>query len=244
MLTIFAREKGIQKVVQKTKKNDFVYKFSTCCFIEYKFFLYPGKTWDKLRFAKINLYYPIQSKSILKIIAIQYLRELILFQRLGGIVEEQQLLFDTFVYYVDKMIRYPEKSTLVILLKSLLHFLALFGFAPQLHYCNITYKCLRISNPYKFVKEPISLSASMGGIVRRSYVKKSEVLANLTPVQLYILQKLVESFGDYLPNGFSPFYLSIEQILCKYIEYHFERKVMSSTTLNKFFFKFGYSENI
>nr|ASQ39849.1 DNA replication and repair protein RecO [Glaucocystis sp. BBH] len=202
--------------------------------------MYPGKTWDKLKSAKISFHTPIFPKSILKRIAIQYLKELILFQRIGGIIEEQQILFDTFIYYINEIIRYPEKCTLLILIKSLLHLLALFGIAPQLHSCNVTFKSLRMATPYTFIREPISFSASIGGVVRRLYIKKADVLADLTPIQLYILQQLIESFGDFLPTSLSPFYLSIEQILCKYIEYHFEKKVTSSIILNNFFFKFGY----
>ncbi|MDJ0725525.1 MAG: DNA repair protein RecO [Prochloraceae cyanobacterium] len=245
LLTILSPEYGfIQAVAPGARKYKSKLRGRSELFVVNKLLIVKGRSLDKIIQAEIIQTYSGLSRDLGKLVASQYLAELVLFFQIGD--RQSTELYELFKEHISRIERVPSTSTSPIstsiiahLTQGIFHLLALAGIAPSTHLCCQTQKILNVDlNDAQF---NVGFSFQAGGAIALNAIDNSQATVKidrrLSGLELALLQKLGER---YLPQSESMSdraslriaWFKLEKLLRDYAQYYFDRKIKSASSID------------
>ena len=219
-----------------------------------------GRSLDKITQAQTIKSYPGLAQNLGKLAASQYLAEIVLCQALSE--QPQEELYKLLNEHLNRLEALPNTSNegiLAYLTHGVFHLLALAGLTPQVQACCLTGRS--ITPDFIDPRWRVGFSISAGGTIclqaleamkkqtednkvrtvspsgYKTIVHHQEIpvlSSRLNATELAILQQLSQSeIGKDTAND--PSWLSVEQILRFYAQYHFGRPIRSAALIDSFF---------
>lgn len=257
LVTILTREFGLIRVLAPgARKHNSSLGGRSGVFVVNELLIAQGRSLDKITQAQTLKTYPGLAKDLGKLAASQYLGEIALYQ---GLSEQPQVdLYELLNEHLSRLETIPLTevfSVVAHLAHGIFHLLALAGLTPQVGVCCLTQRS--IAPNFTDPNWQVGFSMTAGGIVSLEAwksLKKSEpvlkgeaspdtvvypqeipVISNrLNATELSMLQQLTESeiISD-IGKNYS--WLSVEQILRQYAQYHFGRAIRSAALIDSYF---------
>ncbi|KFF41707.1 MAG: DNA replication and repair protein RecO [Candidatus Atelocyanobacterium thalassa isolate SIO64986] len=174
LIVILSPSKGlIRAVAPGSRKNKSPLSGRSELFMVNKFFMVKGHSLDKIIQAETLQFYPGLRKDLIKLIAAQYLSELIL--NLSIDIQPQEELYELF----NEHLRRLEKMSLVeslygYLAQAIFHFLVVTGIGPQVYQCCLTQE--KLTPNFRNPSWCVGFSYEMGGLINLNspaYIKKN-----------------------------------------------------------------------
>lgn len=241
LLTILTQEHGLLRAVAPgSRKHKSSLGGRSSLFVVNQLLLVKGRNLDKIIQAESLESYPGLSQDLRKLTAGQYLAELALYQALSD--QPQVELFQLLRQYLEWLEQLPASLTLPCLTHATFHLLEMAGVAPRVKNCCVTQQSVvpNFADP----EWQIGFSSVAGGVVSAAAEPTPDLSAQLTAVELGVLQQL--SKPDLLKNLIEPgetffipshhqSWLSIERVLRHYAQYHFDRPIRSAALIDSCF---------
>nr|ASQ40365.1 DNA repair protein RecO-like protein [Cyanoptyche gloeocystis] len=143
---------------------------------------------------------------------------------------EQYLVFDIFVYYLNKLDKTINSKVPLIIIRGLLHLICLGGFAPEMSFCDFSNEF--IGQKTSTLKEKIYFSFENGEITKKpNKYKKGSILTSL---KIRLLQILITNINYH--RNFVIFSLLLEPFLYTifdFVNYKFEKYIGVSVYFKK-----------
>lgn len=263
LITILTREYGLIKAVAPgARKHNSSLSGRSSLFVVNELLIAQGKSLDKITQAETIETYPRLSKDLGKLAASQYMAEIVICQALSE--QPQEELFCLLGEHLNRLEQLPNKSEYLVLANlshAIFHLLALAGIAPQVQACQLSQQLITpdFNNP----NWQVGFSIPAGGTVSLSAWEKSQAenkqvaIAAKNPVvaestnyyqvhprsqiqlttrfnatELALLQQLATAeISDKSDSS----WLSIEQILRQYVQYHIDRPIRSAALIDSYF---------
>lgn len=263
LLTILTEEYGLLRAVAPgSRKHKSSLGGRSSLFVVNQLLIAKGRNLDKIIQAESLASYPGLSQDLRKLTASQYLAELALFQALSD--QPQTELFCLVRQNLDHLEALPSALTLACLTHATFHLLAVAGLAPQVLACSVTQQPVvpNFGDPNWRIGFS-AVAGGVVNLSGKSLEQMPELLVKLTAAELNVLQRLPEptliqdllSAQEFLvtdtlstqstksidtlpslsthPNH--QVWLSIERILRRYAQYHFDRPIRSATLIDTCF---------
>ncbi|MBD2776622.1 DNA repair protein RecO [Iningainema tapete] len=256
LVTILTREFGLLRAVAPgARKHNSSLGGRSGMFVVNELLIAKGRTLDKITQAQTVKSYPGLAKDLGKLAASQYLAEIVLCQALSE--QPQEELYELLNEHLSRLELLPNAnaySVLAHLSHGVFHLLALAGLTPQVENCCLTGNSIKpdFTDP----DWQIGFSIPTGGMVclaapvqtspatvkekpasYQTVVHRQEIPVidrRLNAKELTILQQL--SQPEIMPDVQSDYsWLSVEQILRQYAQYHFGRPIRSATLIDSYF---------
>lgn len=262
IVTILTREFGlIRAVAPGARKHNSSLGGRSGMFVVNELLIAKGRSLDKITQAQTLKTYPGLAKNLGKLAAGQYLAEIALYQALSE--QPQEELYELLNEHLHRLEELPNTEAASIfahLAHGVFHLLALGGLTPEVQVCCLTQRplmpnfidpnwqvgfsittggtiCLDAWNALRKEGETRgqSLSPSSSTPGYQTVLHRQEIpviTTRLSAIELAILQQLsqpeITSINDL---G----WLSVEQILRQYAQYHLGRPIRSATLIDSYF---------
>lgn len=263
LVTILTQEFGlIRAIAPGSRKHNSSLGGRSGMFVVNELLIAKGRSLDKITQAQTIKSYPGLAKNLGKLAASQYLAEIVLCQALSE--QPQEELYKLLNEHLNRLEVLPakdNKSVLAHLTQGLFHLLAIAGLTPQVQTCCLTGRtltpdftdprwragfsinaggtvCLQALEDLKKEREKNKVrDSSPSSSIYRTIVHQQEIpvlSSRLNATELAILQQLsqLEIEEDTAKD---PSWLSVEQILRFYAQYHFGRPIRSAALIDSFF---------
>lgn len=215
-----------------------------------------GKSLDRIAQAETLYSFPGLAKDLGKLTAGQYLAEIVLYQGLSD--QPQSDLYHLLQEHLERLEASPADEVLAHLTQAIFHLLSLAGLTPQVHQCCLdrTPVLPDLSN----AAWQVGFSPIAGGMVQMQVSKPQDSnapkkipdprsrLLSLNALETSVFQRLAEStlpdLGDILEKAalvpeqaaaLGTPWPTIEQALRQYVEYHFDRSILSAGLIDSYF---------
>jgi len=233
LLTILTAEYGlIRAVAGGARKYQSRLRGRSELFVVNQLLLVKGRSsLYRLTQAETICTYPKLSQHLGKLAISQYLAEIALCFALSD--QPQNELFTLLQEHLHRIDQctvsadaFPE-PLFPLLNQGIFHLLSLAGVAPQVHYCCLSQRPLKIEENDPHWR--VGFSYQAGGIVLQREEPVNDLLGS---GELKVLQHLSQST---LPSGFSAeiaHLKTIERLLRNYTEYHFHRSIRSASLVD------------
>ena len=244
LITILSPEKGlISAVAPSSRKNKSPLSGRSELFMVNQFLIIKRHSLDKIIQAETLQSYADLRKELVKLVAAQYLSELILCLSID--IQPQEELYELFNEHMRRL----EKMSLVeslygYLAQAIFHFLVVTGIGPQVYQCCLTQE--KLTPNFRNPSWRVGFSYEMGGIINLSslvHIKKTLITSSvplinyeLQATDLVLLQNLSQSYlphaGKILPptilqKDFIVPWQKIERLLRNYTQYQLGRSFNS-----------------
>jgi DNA repair protein RecO (recombination protein O) len=259
IVTILTQEFGlIRAVATGARKQNSKLGSKMGMFVINELLISPGKNLSIIIEAETIENYPGLSKNLGKLVASQYLAEIVLCQ---GISEQPQTeLYELFNEHLQRLQDIPKteiKSVVAHLAQGVFQLLTLAGLTPQLESCCLTQRPLTPdwTNPHW----QVGFSIPAGGIIcldawktLRKEIQQRKlsnpsyetvfhqqelpiISRRLNGKELIILQYLAETEIMKIDAVDYSSWLSVERILRQYLQYHLEQPILSALLIDSYF---------
>ena len=265
IVTILTREFGlIRAVAPGSRKHNSSLGGRSGMFVVNDLLIAKGRSLDKITQAQTLKTYPGLAKNLGKLSASQYLAEIVLCQALSEQPQEELYeLFNEQLNSLEALPKTEASDIFAYLARGVFHLLALAGLTPQVKVCCLTQRTL-IPN-FTDPNWQVGFSISAGGTVcleaweglrrerRREDLKippSSPTLPYQTVIhrqelpvisrrlgakELAMLQQLSQPEIIQIDAAKDDGWLSVEQILRQYAQYHLGRPIRSATLIDSYF---------
>jgi DNA repair protein RecO (recombination protein O) len=247
LLTILTRERGLIRVVAPgARKPKSSLGGRSALFVVNHLFIACGRSLDKITQAETVTTYQGLSADLGKLVASQYLAEIVLEQALSEYPQDE--LFQLFNLHLDRLEQLSGANSTQILAhlcQGIFHLLALGGIAPQVHSCAITKQS--ISGTENSPNWRCGFSIESGAAVELFALERDPSFLcshRLNAIDLILFQHLSDhdlqgldtTIGQFFPTiediDLADSWRRLEQILRQYIHYHLDTRIKSATTLD------------
>lgn len=224
-----------------------------------------GRSLDKITQAQTIKTYPGLAKDLGKLAASQYLAEIVLCQALSEQPQEELYeLLNEHLHRLEELPKGESFGVLAYLAHAVFHLLALAGLTPQVQICCLTQRsltpdfadpnwrvgfsiasggivCLEAWEGLRKEARKESKEKSLPHPVTPAYqtvVHRQEIpviSARLNSVELGMLQQLSQPEIMQINTTSDASWLSVEQILRQYAQYHLGRPIRSATLIDSYF---------
>lgn len=237
--TLYTYEEGLKEIIIFTNQKYLCsnLKLYRIYFIVFK----KGTPWDRIQYFYPLYSYPRVEYNPLKLIVLEYLSELIIYQLYSP--ENCIFIYFTFHSTLFQLNICSNDMVFPIFLRSLYFLLQFLGWEPELYNCVYTGESFNNEKSYD-LNSTIGFSASYGGIIKSNILPKHEYIGFLNKEELIFLQTIINqsiwnwNFDYILPNKFNKMLIHIEFLFCQFIEYQIQKRIISSIKLNKIFREF------
>jgi DNA repair protein RecO (recombination protein O) len=246
LLTILTRDRGlIRAIAPGARKPKSSLGGRSALFVVNRLLLARGRSLDKITQAETITHHQGLSTDLGKLIASQYLAEIVIEQALSN--HPQEDLFQLFTLHLDRIehiLGNDINSLLAHLCQGIFHLLALGGIAPQVHNCCITKES--IVSEWKINNWQCGFSIESGATLQLSARdREPSVICShrLNSLDLLLFQHLSDqnledlntAISEHLP-AISDLELAgawekLEKILRQYICYHLDTRIKSATAI-------------
>jgi DNA repair protein RecO (recombination protein O) len=265
IVTILTREFGlIRAVAPGARKQNSSLGGRSGMFVVNELLIAKGRSLDKITQAQTIKTYPGLAKDLGKLAAGQYLAEIVLSQALSEQPQEELYeLLNEHLHRLEALPSKETSSIYAQLAHGVFHFLALAGLTPQVQVCCLTQQLLMpdFTNP----NWRVGFSVPTGGIVslpaweRLRQEREKPKLTSSTPhpqsaystvfhqqdipviscrldaTELSMLQQLSQPEIMQVDAASNYGWLSVEQILRQYAQYHLGHPIRSATLIDSYF---------
>ncbi|MBD2251788.1 DNA repair protein RecO [Nostoc parmelioides] len=224
-----------------------------------------GRSLDKITQAQTIKTYPGLAKDLGKLAASQYLAEIVLCQALSEQPQEELYeLLNEHLHRLEELPKGESFGVLAYLAHAVFHLLALAGLTPQVQICCLTQRSLipdfadpnwrvgfsiaaggivcleaweglrqeaRKESKEKLLPHPVTPAYQT--VVHRQEIPV--ISARLNSVELGMLQQLSQPEIMQINTTSDASWLSVEQILRQYAQYHLGRPIRSATLIDSYF---------
>ncbi|MBW4585807.1 DNA repair protein RecO [Aetokthonos hydrillicola Thurmond2011] len=263
LVTILTQEFGLIRVIAPgSRKHNSSLGGRSGMFVVNELLIAKGRSLDKITQAQTVKSYPGLAKNLGKLAASQYLAEIVLCQALSE--QPQEDLYKLLNEHLNRLEALPNKdneSVLAHLTQGVFHLLSIAGLTPQVQVCCLTGRtltpdftdphwqvgfsitaggivCLQALEELKKEREKNKVSeSSPSSSTYRTIVHQQEIpvlSSRLNATELAILQQLSQSEIEQ-DTAKDSHWLSVEQILRFYAQYHFGRPIRSAALIDSFF---------
>ncbi|MBE9201007.1 MULTISPECIES: DNA repair protein RecO [unclassified Nodularia (in: cyanobacteria)] len=265
IVTILTREFGlIQAVAPGARKQNSSLGGRSGMFVVNELLIAKGRSLDRITQAQTLKTYPGLAQDLGKLAAGQYLAEIVLCQALSEQPQEElyQLLTE-YLHQLEVLPKTDKSGIYAHLAHGVFQFFALAGLSPQVQVCCLTQKTLKpdLTDP----NWRVGFSVTAGGTVcleAWENLRKDRDQPHLTPsahqrnlgyqtvvhrqdipvisgrldaTELAMLQHLSEPEIMQMDAATNYGWLSVEQILRQYAQYHLGRPIRSATLIDSYF---------
>lgn len=165
LVTILTKEFGLLKAIAPgSRKHNSSLGGRSAMFVVNELLIAKGKTLDKITQAQTIKSYPGLAKNLLKLVASQYLAEIVLCEAISELPQEE--LYELLNEHLTRLEDSPSNDSvtiLALLVQAMFQFLTLAGFTPQVQTCCLTQKPLIIN--FQDPNWRVGFSISAGGTV-------------------------------------------------------------------------------
>jgi DNA repair protein RecO (recombination protein O) len=265
IVTILTREFGlIRAVAPGARKQNSSLGGRSGMFVVNELLIAKGRSLDKITQAQTVKTYPGLAKDLGKLAAGQYLAEIVLYQALSEHPQEELYeLLNEHLHRLETLPIQDKSSIYAQLAHAVFHFLTLAGLTPQVQVCCLTQQSLMpdLKNP----NWRVGFSVPTGGTVslqaweslRREREKPQltsstahpqaaystvvhqqdlpVISCRLDATELSILQQLSQPEIMQVDAASNYGWLSVEQILRQYAQYHLGHPIRSATLIDSYF---------
>ncbi|MCM0594076.1 MAG: DNA repair protein RecO [Gloeotrichia echinulata IR180] len=262
IVTILTREFGlIRAVAPGARKHNSSLGGRSGVFVVNELLIAKGRSLDKITQAQTLKTYPGLAKDLGKLAASQYLAEIALYQALSE--QPQEELYELLNEHLRRLEELPNTEAASIfahLAHGVFHLLALGGLTPQVQVCCLSQRPL-IPN-FQDSQPKVGFSITTGGTIcleawealrkggenpispnspstgYQTVLHRQDIpviTTRLSAIELAILQQL--SQPEIMPINIAKNHdwLSVEQILRQYTQYHLGRPIRSATLIDSYF---------
>ncbi|MEA5579731.1 DNA repair protein RecO [Nodularia harveyana UHCC-0300] len=264
IVTILTKEFGlIQAVAPGARKQNSSLGARTGMFVVNELLIAKGRSLDKIIQAQTVKNYPGLAQNLGKLAAGQYLAEIVLCQALSE--QPQEELYQLLNEYLDQLEALPSQDAAIYahLAHGVFHLFALAGLSPQVQACCLTHNSLKPNftdpnwrvgfsvtaggtvcleaweNLRKQRDEPgLSPSADHPNLDYKTVFHREEIpviSCHLDATELAMLQYLSQPEIMRMEAAKNYSWLSVEQILRQYAQYHLGRPIRSATLIDSYF---------
>lgn len=256
LVTILTAEHGlVRAIVPGARKHKSRLRGRSELFVVNQLVLVKGRSLDKVTQAETLESYPGLSRDLGKLVASQYLAELVMSLALS---EQPQIeLYELLNEHLRRLEKLADMEDLVAYLAhAVFHVLAIAGIAPQIHRCCFTQSAIEVD--FSDRRWRVGFSFEGGGLVALSPVPTVSSTANsikiaplpapqvpvnikLGAVELTLLQNLgaktLPPYSQILPEDSCDFsleiaWIGVERLLRDYAQYHCGRTFRSAALLD------------
>jgi DNA repair protein RecO (recombination protein O) len=283
LVTILTKEYGLLTAIAPgARKHNSSLGGRSGMFVVNEILIAKGRSLDKITQANTVKSYPGLASDLGKLVASQYLAEIVLCQALSD--NPQDELYELLNLYLTRLeaVSSTDASTVLALLShAIFQFLALSGLAPQVEACCLTQK--ELLPDFNETRLQVGFSVTAGGVVcleawerlrfeaqrptqeqsvaahstakeaTGSYNSSSShdnsplyetifhnqelptLSKRLNATELSLLQQLSQVEGISSFDAPDNYWLSIEQVLRQYAQYHFGRSIRSAALIDSYF---------
>lgn len=265
IVTILTREFGlIRAVAPGARKQNSSLGGRSGMFVVNELLIAKGRSLDKITQAQTLKTYPGLAKDLGKLAAGQYLAEIVLCQALSEQPQEELYeLLNEHLHRLEALPQTDTSSIYAQLAHGVFHFLALAGLTPQVHVCCLTENSLMpdFTDP----NWRVGFSVPAGGTVclqawenlrkdrqkpnlissdnhpqpgYRTVVHQQDIpviSCRLDATELSMLQHLSQPEIMQVDAASNYGWLSVEQILRQYAQYHLGRPIRSASLIDSYF---------
>lgn len=237
--TLYTYEEGLKEVIIFTNQKFFCNNLKL--YRIYFFVFKKGTPWDRIQSFYPLYYYSRVEQNPLKIILLEYLSELIIYQLYSP--ENCILIYFIFHNTLFQLNICSNNIILPIFIRSLYSLLQFLGWEPELYNCVYTGENFSYLNSNSITSK-IGFSASYGGIVKLNVLPKQEYIGFLNKEELLFLHIIINqslwewNFDNIVSKKFNNMLIHIEFLFCQFIEYQIQKRIISSIKLNKIFREF------
>ncbi|CEJ48345.1 DNA repair protein RecO [Umezakia ovalisporum] len=265
IVTILTREFGlIRAVAPGARKQNSSLGSRSAMFVVNELLMAKGRSLDKITQAQTVKTYPGLAEDLGKLAAGQYLAEIVLCQALSEQPQgELYELLNEYLHQLEVLPKTDKSSIYAYLAHGVFHFFALAGLSPQVQVCCLTQQSLKPD--FTDQNWRVGFSVTAGGTVclqAWENLGKDRVKPLLTPstyhpnlgyqtvvhrqdipviscrldaTQLGMLQQLSQPDMIRMDATKNNNWLSVEQILRQYAQYHLGRPIRSATLIDSYF---------
>ncbi len=242
LITVLTPEYGlVRAVVPGARKHKSRLRGRSELFVVNELLIVKGRSLDKITQAETLESYPGLSKDLGKLIASQYMAELVLYLALSEQPQpELYELLNEHLRRLEKLATSPNSLDYQFLIlshlaHSLFHFLVLAGIGPQVQNCCVTTEA--ISPEFSNLDWQVGFSIEAGGVVDLGCENKPKIDSRLRSEELFFLQQLPEpELKPYSFNSsFNSIWLKIEVLLRNYAQYHCGKPIRSADLIDTLF---------
>nr|NP_043164.1 hypothetical protein CypaCp027 [Cyanophora paradoxa]P48323.1 RecName: Full=Uncharacterized 24.3 kDa protein in hemA-psbN intergenic region; AltName: Full=ORF206 [Cyanophora paradoxa]AAA81195.1 orf206 [Cyanophora paradoxa] len=179
--TLYTYEEGLKEVIIFTNQKILCsnLKLYRIYFVLFK----KGAPWDQIQRLYPLFFYPKIEQNPLKMIVLEYLSELIIYQLYSP--ENCTFIYFIFHYTLFQLNICSNNMILPIFISSLYSLLKFLGWEPELSNCVYTGESLNSENS-NLTDSKIGFSASYGGIVKLNVLPKQEYIGFFNKDELFI----------------------------------------------------------
>ena len=240
LVTILTPEFGlIRAVAPGARKHQSRLRGRSELFVVNELLLAKGRSLDKITQAETIESYPGLSRDLGKLVASQYLAELVLC--LAASEQAQPELYQLLNEHLRRIERLADsRQILPHLVQAVFHLLAIAGIGPQVHVCCLTRETLTANFINPQWRAGFSFEAgglAIGPVMTENKLAQPKINARLGAVELTLLQHLGEKslpkLSEILPGELTDLsvpvaWMRIERLLRDYVHYHFGRSLRSA----------------
>ncbi len=265
IITILTREFGlIRAVAPGSRKQNSSLGGRSGLFVVNELLIAKGRSLDRITQAQTVKTYPNLAKDLGKLAAGQYLAEIVLCQALSEQPQEELYqLLNEYLQRLAGLPKTDTSAIYAHLAQGVFHFFALAGLSPQVQVCCLTQKTLRpdFTNP----NWRVGFSVTTGGTVclqawenlrkdrdqprlppsahdpnlaYQTVVHRQDIpviSCRLDATELALLQHLAQPEIMPMDAAHNYGWLSVEQILRQYAQYHLGRPILSAALIDSYF---------
>ncbi|WP_414527559.1 DNA repair protein RecO [Nodularia chucula] len=265
LVTILTREFGlIRAVAPGARKQNSSLGARSGMFVVNELLIAKGRSLDRITQAETVKTYPDLAKDLGKLAAGQYLAEIVLCQALSEQPQEELYqLLNEYLHQLEALPRNDTSGIYANLAHGVFHLFALAGLSPQVQACCLTENsltpnfidpnwrvgfsvtaggtvCLEAwENLRKHRDQPsLVLSAHQPNLDYQTVFHRQDlpvISCRLDATELAMLQHLSEPEIMRMDTAKNYSWLSVEQILRQYAQYHLGRPIRSATLIDSYF---------
>ncbi|MDP5337148.1 MAG: DNA repair protein RecO [Nodularia sp. (in: cyanobacteria)] len=265
IVTILTREFGlIQAVAPGARKQNSSLGGRSGMFVVNELLIAKGRSLDKITQAQTVKTYPGLSQDLGKLAAGQYLAEIVLCQALSEQPQEELYqLLNEYLQRLEALPKTDTSAIYAHLAQGVFDFFSLAGLSPQVQACCLTQKTLKpdLTNPNwrvgfsvtaggtvclqaweslrKDRDQPrLAPSAHQPNLAYQTVVHRQDIpviSCRLDATELSMLQHLSQPEIMQMDAAKNYNWLSVEQILRQYAQYHLGRPIRSATLIDSYF---------
>ncbi len=265
IVTILTREFGlIQAVAPGARKQNSSLGGRSGMFVVNELLIAKGRSLDKITQAQTVKTYPGLSQDLGKLAAGQYLAEIVLCQALSEQPQEELYqLLNEYLQRLEALPKTDTSAIYAHLAQGVFDFFSLAGLSPQVQACCLTQKTLKpdFTNPNWRVgfsvtaggtvclqaweslrkdrdQTRLAPSAPQPNLAYQTVVHRQDIpviSCRLDATELSMLQHLSQPEIMRMDAAKNYNWLSVEQILRQYAQYHLGRPIRSATLIDSYF---------
>ena len=265
IITILTREFGlIQAVAPGARKQNSSLGGRSGMFVVNELLIAKGRSLDRITQAQTVKTYPGLAQDLGKLSAGQYLAEIVLCQALSEQPQEELYeLLNEYLHRLEVLPRNDTSGIYAHLAHGVFHFFALAGLSPQVQVCCLTQKtlipdftdpnwrvgfsvtaggtvCLQAWESWRKDRDQprLTSSAHHPNLSYQTVVHRQDIpviSCRLDATELAMLQHLSQPGIMRMDAAKNYGWLSVEQILRQYAQYHLGRPIRSATLIDSYF---------